>query len=302
MFNVIEFLNNNNISYRREGKNTSVGWVNISCPMCDDKSNHGGFNTRTGHYNCWKCGWHSTQEIISSLLDISQKEASEIEKEYSVSASIRQIMNDGEEKKISSSEKSLTLPSEFKNLLEMHKRYLSDRNFNPDMLERKYRLLGTGFAGKYKFRIIVPVFYKGKIVSYQGRDVSGQSQTRYKACPRNEELIHHKDLFYNLDNVRNRRAIIVEGVFDVWRLGDGAIATFGISTSLRQVVVAKKHLDYAAILFDNEPAAVMSAETFGNRLNAIGIKVDMIQINHNYKDPSEMPQDVADKFMKEVLS
>ena len=56
-----------------------------------------------------------------------------------------------------------------------HQKYLSDRGFDPDFLEQEYDLRGTGPVGSYKFRVIAPIIFRRKIVSFQGRDISNLS-------------------------------------------------------------------------------------------------------------------------------
>jgi hypothetical protein len=43
-----------------------------------------------------------------------------------------------------------------------------------------------------------------------------------------------KETLYNLDNAKDGTAIVVEGPIDVWRIGDGAVATFGVIYTQKQ--------------------------------------------------------------------
>jgi hypothetical protein len=54
--NLIEYLDDKNISYSTSGKNVSSGWIGISCPFCGDSSNHLGINLESKVFSCWKCG------------------------------------------------------------------------------------------------------------------------------------------------------------------------------------------------------------------------------------------------------
>ena len=65
-----------------------------------------------------------------------------------------------------------------------HKNYLIKRNFDPDELEFKWRLVSTGPVGPYKHRIIAPIYFNEKLVSYQGRDITDKAKLKYKACKR----------------------------------------------------------------------------------------------------------------------
>ena len=79
-----QLLKDYNIPIDNGGKNWQPGWVNIRCQMpgCTDTSNHGGFNIAGNYYNCWKCGHHSLNDVISTLLGIKWHEARELLKSY----------------------------------------------------------------------------------------------------------------------------------------------------------------------------------------------------------------------------
>ena len=50
-----DYLDSKDIPYIETGKNVSAGWVNISCPFCEEVSTHLGISP-TGGFNCWVCG------------------------------------------------------------------------------------------------------------------------------------------------------------------------------------------------------------------------------------------------------
>jgi len=81
-FDAKKFLKDYNISYNTEGSNCQEGWINITCPFCNDISNHGGFNLEKGYYNCWKCKHHHLDNVVSALLSCNVSKAKQIIKEY----------------------------------------------------------------------------------------------------------------------------------------------------------------------------------------------------------------------------
>jgi len=121
----------------------------------------------------------------------------------------------------------LKLPLGTKGLTKGHKDYLINRRFDPDYLEAKYGLLGTGPVGDCSHRIVVPVFYQGQMVSWQARDITGKSELRYKSCAPAHEVMNHKRLIYNIDHCPRQSILVVEGFTDCWRFGDHCGATFG---------------------------------------------------------------------------
>ena len=181
---------------------------------------------------------------------------------------------------------------------EQHKRYLGSRGFDSDYLEQKYNLMGTPHLGDYCHRIIVPIFYKGNAVSYQGRDITGRSKLRYKACEKPVEIIHHKHTLYNLDRAKKQSIVVTEGVTGVWKLGDNAVCTFGIQYSMRQAELLS-HFKKVFVFFDNDSNAQIQAEKLRGFLSTFGIKTINLTTD-NDKDSGEIDKETAKEIMKNI--
>lgn len=295
MFDAQSFLEDYNIPFAVEGKNTQTGWVNIDCPFpnCNDTSNHGGFNLSKSYYNCWKCGFHYLNDTISILINVSRREADSIIKEYDIHTSQTVI-----KESIKNKRGKLELPKGTAPLQFVHKQYLRKRNFVPEELVVTWDLQGVWQFGDYKYRIIAPIYYNNKLVSYQGRDITDRSPYRYKACAKKNELIHHKYILYGLDYVQNMSMIIVEGITDVWRLGKGAVALFGVGYTIQQIRMIKKKAKKVFILFDY--AATEQADKLSWELAILGISVEIINAPFT-EDPGSMKQEDADYIKKQLL-
>jgi hypothetical protein len=292
MFNIKQLLEDHSIEYFSEGKNTKHGWITIQCPCCDDHSNHGGFNLTTSHYVCWRCGHHWQDEIISLLLNISRREAKTILEQYEGENIVQ------EEKKEIIRSLTTHLPKNVKALSPQHIKYLRDRNFDPERTARTWHLKGTDFMGKYKFRIIIPIMLNNKLVSYIGRDITGKHPLRYKACEEKYEVNHYKHILFGSDHIRNRRAIICEGPFDVFRLGHAAVATFGTGFTKEQILFISKVMDTAFILYDKD--AIEQATKLYHALNGLIDKVEILTLPDYAKDPAELTEDDV-KYLKKEL-
>ena len=172
--------------------------------------------------------------------------------------------------------------------------------FDPKKLIHEWNLKGTLFLGAYKFRIIAPIYFQGKLVSYQGRDITEKSPLRYKTCPKTLEILHHKHCLYGIDKAKSDYIVVTEGITDVWRLGPGAVATFGIQWNLEQ---AKLLMNYKRvfIMFDKQPQAKQQAEKLANFLALTSIEVHIITLD-NSDDPAEMTQYEADKLMTDLCN
>lgn len=294
-FDALKFCRENQITYWEEGPNVSAGWINIQCPFCGDSSNHFGFNPFNSSCRCWRCGNHWLDETIKKLLNVTTKEAKEIIKEYSVN-SITRALN----KKEIVRPKELIWPVGMIDFSERHKKYLESRNFDPEKLIRQWDLKATGHLGPYKFRIIAPIIIDAVPISYQGRDITGIAELRYKTCEPEDEVIFHKGIVYGADLIQNRKTIIVEGVVDAWRMGPGTVCTFGTKYTREQVIFLHKKIDEAFILFDSDDSqAQENADRLCWDLSIIGVKSTRVELDKG--DPGDLKQDDADRIKKELL-
>jgi hypothetical protein len=285
-FDFAQLFRDNAVPHWTEGKNVSDGWVNVQCVFCDDPSNHLGFSAE-GACACWRCGTHSTSEAIHLLTGLDWQN---IQTSYQGGAqSFRGTDRTG------APPSSLSLPIGTREMTEAHRQYIIDRNFDPDRLARDYALQGTGIVGPYKFRIIVPIFLHGRLVSYQGRDYTGRSELRYKTCRKEEEVVCHKHTLYDLDRA-GEDVVVVEGVTDAWRLGAGAVATFGVGFTQEQVM---RLAYYRRVFLLYDPDAMARAERLARAISGLGPEVEVVALEGG--DPAEMSQGDADNLMKELL-
>jgi hypothetical protein len=179
------------------------------------------------------------------------------------------------------------LPAGCGPLQQPHRNYLRHRGFNDHRLEADWGIQGTGPIGQYKFRIIAPIYLDGRLISYQGRDITGRQDLPYKACTREQEALHHKHSLYGIDKVPGDRALVVEGLFDVWRMGPGAIAPFGIEYTEEQVLMMADRLRHVHILFDPEEQAQRQADKMAIDLMQYGVEVDLLNLTER-DDPADM--------------
>jgi len=292
IFNVAEFLTDYGIQYWTEGNNVQRGWINIRCPSCGDDSNHGGFNLAKGYYNCWMCGHKELESIVCLLAGVSYIEAQDIIREYSGRNSLLKLLNKKENKK---QVDKIELPGD--ELQEIHKKYLRKRNFNPNHLINKYKIKGTGIIGYWKYRIIIPIIYKNKIVSFQGRDITDKQKNRYITLSKDESIINPKTILYNLDNCKRDIIGVVEGVFDVWRFGSNFAATLGTIIKKEQLRLLKNYKK-VFFLFDPESEALKKAEKAAIWLNQYKVEVEIIELDNC--DPGDFSFNEAKEMKKEI--
>lgn len=305
MIDIIKIYQRFGIPYQTEGhKHVRSGWIGIPCPFCTGNPGyHLGYcydrNSKyAGAFHCWRCGGKNLIEVLSSLLNTDTSSTWSIIKEYQIDGTGPIISTKTERKGPTKGRSTCQLPIGTKPIQEIHRQYLQNRNFNPDKIEEIWKIQATGPVGNYKHRIIIPIFFNKKLVSYQGRDITNKSSMKYKACPQDLEAREHKTCLYGLDEVQGDSVVVVEGVTDVWRLGIGAVATFGIEYKHDQIPLLKRFKNIF-ILFDSEPQAQEQARLLSITLYSPERHIEILELSEG--DPGEMNQSDADDLMKELL-
>lgn len=290
-----------NISYVTEGsKHSREGWINIPCPFCTGNPGyHLGIHKDGNGAHCWRCGTHPVVEVLSAILNLPRHKVWDIMKKYKINIHKRRIP----EAKVSIF--PLKLPQPNSALTKPYKHYLEKRRFDPDKLEKEWGLKQTGPVSfldsiSYNHRLIIPIYWDEKMVSFQARDITGKAPLKYLACPKRREKIHHKNIIYGRQEAWEdaKGVIVVEGVTDVWRLGKYAAATFGIEFKMEQVLALSKIHDRFFIVFDEEPQAQKQARILATKLKALGKEAYIEKIKG---DPADMKQDDADHLVRQLL-
>lgn len=296
---VVQLYQDYNIQAQTEGhKHCRPGWINTECPFCTGNPGlHLGATLDGKIFYCWRCGIHYPDESIAKLLGINQAQARKIILEYAGVPSIVQ------ETKFKIHLKAHRFPSNTAEMLEAHRRYLVKRNFDPDYLEKEWNLLGTGVISTldhtdYSRRIVAPIYWEDKQVTFQARDITGKHPMKYLACMKERELIHHKHIIYLHPEFKGSTIIITEGITDVWRFGRYAGATFGIEYTRQQVRLMAKLFKRVAVCFDDESQAIKQAEELIKDLQFRGIDSFRIPI---VGDPGGMDQKEANYIVKQLI-
>ena len=199
---------------------------------------------------------------------------------------------------------ALKLPPASEPLTERHKRYLTRRGFDAELLEKKYGLLGTGPSSTldgidYKHRIVIPIMWEGELVSFQTRDITNKSKLKYVACPGFRERVDHKTILYGDGKWdRDKPVIVVEGVTDAWKLPWQTVAVFGIQFKLEQCRVLANLFREVIVVFDEDPQAIVQSKKLTAKLDMMGVRVRSEFIKG---DPGDMEHDEALYFVRNRL-
>lgn len=221
--------------------------------------------------------------------------------------------------------KSLPIPIKGRNLAYLENRHISialAEYFHLRFCHRgwfAYKQDGEERYQRYHNRILIPVFdLEGNMVSFQGRDITGEAEKKYLFPP---GFASTGSVLYNGHNVHHCEHIVIgEGVFDVFSI-KGALDS---RPELRDIVPVGsfgKHLSYGSddsqlgklvflkqerglktvtIMWDGEKPAIAAAIKAALMVREIGLTT-RVAILPKDKDPNECtPDEVVQAFYNAV--
>lgn len=158
--------------------------------------------------------------------------------------------------------------------------YLRDeRGYDLDLLYHRWQVhFHQGYCANYQQmtdRIVIPVFYNGQMVCWQGRYVG---TTDWRMTPKyyTRKDSSKSKLLYNYDVARQSPfGALVEGPTDVWALPDISVAMLGDSLSETQAELILRVWRALLVIVDDDDAYYRSEDTFV-RLNQ---KIPVIRVN-----------------------
>lgn len=292
MFDPIAYLQDRNIEYFESGKNVSKGWVNIQCPFCQDHSNHLGINLESKLISCWVCGIKGpVTKLIQEIESCNPYQARLILKGFTRDFSsdpyqdIPSNKNPARNLNKGVLERKISWPkgavSEFPR---SYLRFLLKRRVPPRKTILKYKLKAGLNTGEYKFRIVIPVFLNHQIITFVGRDITGKAREAYKNHPEEKSILSVKKLLYRIDETKGN-IILVEGIIDCWRIGDGSCATFGTKVTKEQInLLLYKKVKRIFLLPDAD--AIDEWEDLADQLSPIFDHVELIKLSKG--DPADL--------------
>lgn len=244
-FDWMRFLEANHVDFVTSGPNVSRGHVAIRCPMCgqDDPSQHMSVNLNSGGWRCFRRpethkGGHPAG-LVAALLGVSREAAGAIVGENvhipsDLLGTVRGLLNPAAEP----IRGKIRLPEEFKRFdgQRSSRRFVEylagpTRQFTASEIARLSDEYGLRYAtsGKWKGRIVFPVWYNGDLVSWTGRSIYPDQELRYLTMstdpekddppawgPINDYLLFYDQLVENADDCDT--LILCEGPFDALKV------------------------------------------------------------------------------------
>ena len=297
--NIQQLYNDYSITFVTEGhKHSSIGWCHTVCPFCTGHFGyHLGYNEQENYFNCWRCGAHHIDETLSALLNISKRDAQKLIKQYSENTIINKT-------KPKIQLQPFKLPSNLSDfgLPEQHRKYIIKRNFDPDKLQKEWDIRAAGVFSRlgnidFKHRLIMPIYWGNEIVSFLSRDITDKHLQKYLVCPTVREVINIKKTLYGKQDKWNDSIIVVEGVFDVWRLGVQSTAVYGIKFTPSQVRLLAK-FKKVVVMFDNDSQGIVQSKKLVAELKFRGVDSFRVDIAD---DPANLSQSEADYLVKQLI-
>ena len=303
---IVAYLKHRGIQYWDTGNNISQDWIGIRCLWCGDKANHLGIHTTRGTINCFRCPVKGTVfKIIMKVERCSFDEALLTVKNFNRLRSTHSLPLPRERsfnyRSLEQQDSEINVLSQFAfdtEMLPVHENFLKSRYFDPIFLMEKYKIKFCGPLGYYKLRIIVPVFDGQRCVSFVARDATDQAESPYLNCPNEQGLIDIRDSVYNLNHATNPDVIVVEGVTDVWRVGDDCVATLGVKYTTHQVLTLSQYRR-CFILFDAEDRAQDQARQLSYDLGTVVQEVIRLELPEG--DPAELSESDIKSLRKQVF-
>lgn len=268
--NLRELLNQYDVPFKEHGEHehATAGWLSVDCPACSPRMNRFrlGINLSYLYCSCWSCGPKRLFDVLVEITGAGRKGIGEVIGKLDRVSIQRRWEHRGR----------LKLPGGVGPLLPAHLKYLRRRYFNPDELSRVWGVQGIGKDARHPWRLFIPIHFHGEVVSWTTRSLSDNHGRRYWSASPDQEAIPHKRCLYGWDYVKHA-AIIVEGPTDVWRIGPGAMCTFGTSFTPSQLTLMSQ-LVRAVVVYDNEPAAQRQAERIANTLAPVVSEVFVVTL------------------------
>lgn len=301
-FDAVRFLDDYHITHNPYSSITTHEFTAVDCPYCGGHEKMGIHMTK-GFATCWTCdNGKNFWDVISRLTGetyvkpIVEKYGNYVSKGLHI-----QPVQENKAVKV-----QLIGSSDITN---GHKAftYLQEvRKFDPVLLFKKYGLTFTTHGhDEYNYRIIFPIYYDNKIVSFQGRDYTEDpNRIRFMALRKDLEVISHQHILYNLDNCNSDNILVLEGIFDNIRIGDNSACSFGISFTREQANLLRSRFKNVFILYDEEEKAQEQAEKLGYLIGSGKTNVEVISLGVSGSDPDLIFQDNLDDlyYLKKELN
>jgi len=161
----------------------------------------------------------------------------------------------------------------------------------------------------FRERLIIPIFNRsGKVVAFAGRALKERQEPKYINSPESSFFKKKSTLygFYQSKEfiLKERRAVIVEGYFDVislYKVGIyGAVAPMGTSLTENHVKFLRRYTQSPVLMFDGDSAGRKATVRAAGLLYKFGCEPLVVQLPEG-EDPDSMARN-STEVLRELLS
>lgn len=315
-----DWLDAQNLDYKVTRGSSGIQLNVRECPVCGNGRWKVYLNASNGLGNCF-AGDHPPGEnftkwrfIRAAIPDVSGRRVVESIKAHVESRGWRPKRLKAAETADASDwtlPASIELPYEGRNLA-----YLDNRGIDATLAAYfklrfctdghfRYRLLGEWRFMGFANRILIPVFdLDGRMVTFQGRDITGEQEPKYLFPP---GLSSSGTQLYNGQNVRDtKRIAVAEGVFDVFALKKALdedealrdvvpVGTFGKHLSYgpgdtqqgKFMALKARGVEEVTFFWDGEVRATDDALAAARKLRELGFRTRIAMLPKE-RDPNEV--------------
>lgn len=289
--NATELLSEFGVPHKVFGEHThtSRNFVSVDCPQCSPQSQHFrlGIPLSGKAATCWVCGRLDAWRVIPEITGITWKEWK---------ARLGFFIPEEEN---TNRPRMTVLPIGWGRMMDVHRKYLVHRKFDVCEIERIWNVGGINgeSARVLRWRLFIPVYQNCKLVNWTTRKLHNDGM-RYRSCEDFQASTPIHNCLYGED-LAFGSVIVVEGPIDAWRIGPGAVATFGCAFTSAQVNRIAK-FPRRCICFDNEPSAQRTAIELCRQLSAFPGETYRAELKSG-KDPDTASPEELEELRKKFL-
>ena len=326
-----EFCTVHGIEYLETGPNVGKGNINIRCPFCDDTSHHMGLKLTPERpfFGCWRCrasGAHPYRLLVALVGVPAARATLALAENSEAQAGVPDAFDSLLTKKDTPSldtaliEKEKAMPSTFLSLGRAYAKgptaallpryarpfgfYMNDRGFFGENLQilAMTEDLRYCLSGDYARRIILPVYFNGRLLSWVGRAIDKSATLRYKAEGHDlKPTLGGYDIAAFASDTRSKPLVVTEGPFDYLKMAYLLnskkflpVCTFGTAyTESQFALLARLARKFRAtlILFDAD-ARMQGSRLCDQLTEVIGERrFTTVSLPKQVKDPGDMTRD-----------
>lgn len=215
--------------------------IHFDCPFCDDDRKRFYLNSVTGFGHCHNCKWSSKNIVrfVSEFTGLGMDRAEDY-----VRQSVGKWHYQAEAER-HAEKADIDLPVGYHPLRwpihgkqERFWKYLREVRSNPVKIDSVLDYeLGYTVLGQYRDRVVIPVYWDDELVSFVARAISKTQEPKVLTPRGNKE----SEYLFNLDRLWGAKELVLcEGPFDVLRIPDLAVCSFGTHLSASQISLLKE--------------------------------------------------------------